>query len=85
LKNNQYQEKKLRILVTGGTGFIGSRLTRRLIALGKYHIRCMTRNPDEIYQKIFGLSENIIEIVRVDATKYEEVLKALEDIDVVFI
>jgi len=84
LKNNQNQEKKLRILVTGATGFIGSRLTRRLIASGKYHIRCMTRNPDEIYQKIFGLSENIIEIVRADATKYEEVLKALEDIDVVF-
>jgi uncharacterized protein YbjT (DUF2867 family) len=35
----------MRVLVTGATGFIGRRLTRRLVE-GGYEVRAMTRRPD---------------------------------------
>ncbi len=48
---NNIKEKK--ILVTGGSGFIGSNLLKNLIYKKnlmkyKYHIRCLTRNKKSL-------------------------------------
>ena len=41
----QPEVKKLKILVTGGTGFIGSELTRCLLNKG-FHVTILSRSPD---------------------------------------
>jgi len=37
----------MKILITGGTGFIGSALTRSLIEQG-YEVSVLSRNPDSV-------------------------------------
>ena len=77
------KKQNLRILVTGATGFIGSRIVKRLLADGRYKIRCMTRNPENIYE-LFNLSGDIIEVVKADASNYLELVEALKEVDVAF-
>ncbi|HEX2407562.1 MAG TPA: NAD(P)H-binding protein, partial [Nitrososphaeraceae archaeon] len=76
-------KQNLRILVTGATGFIGSRIVKRLLANGHYKVRCMTRNPENIYE-LFNLSGDIIEVVKADASNYLELVEALKEVDVAF-
>jgi uncharacterized protein YbjT (DUF2867 family) len=38
--------ESLTVLVTGATGFIGSRLVRALTEQG-HHVKAMTRHPDD--------------------------------------
>jgi uncharacterized protein YbjT (DUF2867 family) len=77
------QKQNLRILVTGATGFIGSRIVKRLIDDGQYNIKCLTRNPENIYE-LFNVSGNIIEVVKADASNYSELVEALTGVDVAF-
>jgi uncharacterized protein YbjT (DUF2867 family) len=79
----QNNEPSLRILVTGATGFIGSRIVKRLLADGQYKIRCMTRNPENIFE-LFNVSGNIIQVVKADASNYSELVEALKGVDVAF-
>jgi len=73
--NNTNTKQNLRILVTGATGFIGSRIVKRLLADGHYKIRCMTRNPETIYE-LFNLSGDIVEIINHSyITKSGEIVK----------
>ena len=72
--NNTNTKQNLRILVTGATGFIGSRIVKRLLADGHYKIRCMTRNPETIYE-LFNLSGDIVEIIKADASNYLELVE----------
>ncbi len=81
--NNKDTKQNLRILVTGATGFIGSRIVKRLLADGQYKIRCMTRNPENIYE-LFNVSGNLIEAVKADASNYSELVEALKGVDVAF-
>jgi uncharacterized protein YbjT (DUF2867 family) len=81
--NNNNKNQNLRILVTGATGFIGSRIVKRLLADGQYNIRCMTRNPENIFE-LFNVSGNIIEVVKADASNYSELVEALKGVDVSF-
>ncbi|HSL12657.1 MAG TPA: NAD(P)H-binding protein [Nitrososphaeraceae archaeon] len=81
--NSKNTKQNLRILVTGATGFIGSRIVKRLLANGHYKVRCMTRNPENIYE-LFNSTGDIVEIVKADASNYLELVEALKEVDVAF-
>ncbi|MCJ7637967.1 MAG: NAD(P)H-binding protein [Nitrososphaeraceae archaeon] len=81
--NSKNTKQNLRILVTGATGFIGSRIVKRLLADGHYKVRCMTRNPENIYE-LFNLSVDIVEVVKADASNYLELVEALKEVDIAF-
>lgn len=83
MSDNKNNQQNLRILVTGSTGFIGSRIVKRLLADRKYTVRCMTRDPAHVYD-LFGVTGNIVEVVKADASNYSELVKALTGVDVAF-
>ncbi len=70
------------VLVTGGAGFIGSSLIRKLITLG-----CKVRVADNFSR---GTRENIaevlnqIELLEIDLTRIESCIQACKDMDFVF-
>lgn len=70
---------RLRILVTGATGYIGGRLVPRLLAQG-HAVRCVARNPDRLASHPW----RGVEIVAGDLADPAETLEALRGIDVVY-
>lgn len=69
----------MKVLVTGGTGFIGSALVRHLVA-AKYEVRVLARQPkDNLHLKRLG-----VEVLNGDVTSAKEVEKAVEGCSVVF-
>jgi nucleoside-diphosphate-sugar epimerase len=69
-------------LVTGGTGFIGSALTHRLVKDG-YKVRVLDNN---IRGEVNRLSDiiNEIELVEADIRNFDSVNKACKNVDVIF-
>lgn len=68
-----------RILVTGGTGFTGSHLCRRLIQKG-FLVRAIVRNPE----KAKFLKDLGVEIFPGDIVEYKSVLKSTINVDKVY-
>jgi len=62
------------ILVIGGTGFIGPRLIRRLVAAGETVV-CMDVNPGT-----FADLGDKVSVVRGDVTQFEDVMRAVLEI-----
>jgi uncharacterized protein YbjT (DUF2867 family) len=82
---NRSKEHSLKILVTGASGFIGSRLVSRLCSASsfqsnKHEIICMTRNVESLA----GHFNKEVKIIKADAGNYLELLKAMTGIDVAF-
>lgn len=71
-----------KVLVTGGTGFVGSYLVKRLVAEG-LEVRVMDNN---LRGDIGRLSEikDTIEFIEGDICNYEDTLKATRGVDTVF-
>lgn len=73
-----------RVLVTGGAGFIGSELCRRLLAMGN-EVVCFDNFSSGKEEFIAGLAgAKGFKIVRGDMLKPKEIAKALGGCDVVF-
>jgi uncharacterized protein YbjT (DUF2867 family) len=82
---NRSKEHSLKILVTGASGFIGSRLVSRLCSASsfqsnKHEIICMTRNVESLA----GHFNEEVKIIKADAGNYLELLKAMTGIDMAF-
>ncbi len=71
----------MKVLVTGGTGFIGSYLVEELVRLG-HVVRVATRDPSNL--KWVEHLRNEIEVVKCDVTRVEEVRFAVRGVDVVY-
>ena len=70
------------ILVTGGTGFVGSHVTRQLLAKG-HTIRLLVRDPDKAGQFYRQFDQGVPELFQGDVTDSASVTKALADCDAV--
>ena len=62
------------ILVLGGTGLIGSRLTRCLLKLGQ-RVVCFDLYPD--YSKVADLDD--VDVVVADVTRFEDIVAAIKN------
>ena len=77
------KEHRLKILVTGASGFIGSRLVSRLCSsseTNKREITCITRNVESLV----GRFNEQVKIIKADASNYLELRRAMTGIDVAF-
>ena len=79
--------KKIRILVTGASGFIGSRLVARLstcsldpLISNEYEVVCMTRNVESLNRHY---NENV-KVIKADVMNYQELINVMGGIDVAF-
>jgi nucleoside-diphosphate-sugar epimerase len=64
------------ILVVGGTGFIGPRLIRRLVARGQTVV-CMDLNPGPVSFAELGVS---VAVLRGDVTQFEDVMRTVLEV-----
>lgn len=71
--------KKRKILVTGGTGFIGSHLVEELVR-NNLEVRIIARNKKKSVQ-LFG---DTVECIEGDILETSKIEKAIEGVDVVF-
>ena len=75
MSQNYFQGKK--VLVTGASGFVGTHLVQKLVALG-------AQVRGTLYQKPPQREEPSVEYLRCDLTKPEDCLRATQGIDFVF-
>lgn len=68
-----------RILLTGGTGYVGGRLLPRLVDSG-FKVRCAARNPESLS----GKHNAKVEIVRADLFDLESLEIALNDVEIAY-
>lgn len=73
-------EPVLRCLVTGATGYVGSRLVARLLTAG-HKVRAMARTPAKLDDAPW---RGDVEVVRGDLTDPESLVAAFADVDVVY-
>ena len=66
-------------LLIGGAGFVGRVLIKRLLERGETRVRVFDLSPVNPYEGWAG-----VEYVRGDVTKYEQVLSAMQGVDVVY-
>jgi uncharacterized protein YbjT (DUF2867 family) len=79
--------KRIRILVTGASGFIGSRLVAKLstssldpLISNEPEVVCMTRNVESLNRHY---NENV-KVIKADVMNYQELINVMNGIDVAF-
>ncbi|MCA9254599.1 MAG: SDR family NAD(P)-dependent oxidoreductase, partial [Phycisphaerales bacterium] len=70
------------ILVTGASGYIGGRLTPRLLAAG-YRVRCLARDPRKLATRHWASDPNV-EIVQGDVADADSLRYAMRGCDVAY-
>ena len=88
MTSNKPDPSPQKILVAGGSGFIGSRLIKKLAADIHYHeprsrveILCLTRDPESIKD----MFDEDVRLVKADVSNYEDLARALsEQIDIAY-
>ena len=70
-----------RILITGGTGFIGSHLLKRLLSEKKYKVRIFLRKESNL-ERIKGIEG--VEVFRGDFYNDNDLKKIVEGVDILF-
>ncbi|QQG42910.1 MAG: SDR family NAD(P)-dependent oxidoreductase [Candidatus Giovannonibacteria bacterium] len=82
----QSEFKNKNILVTGGTGSIGSEIVRQLLKFKPRVVRIFARHEDRHYQLMheFGLENNKLRFVIGDIRDKDRLRMAMEGVDVVF-
>ncbi len=68
-RSTVYKISKMKVLLTGATGYIGQHLLRKLLAAG-HHVTCCVRNPS-LFRMPKG-SESQIELFKVDFVKMRD-------------
>lgn len=81
----------VKILVTGASGFIGSRLVAKLLSLSpslprdkNYEVLCLTRNKESLKNRYDKKYENILRIIEADVNDYSQLVKAMSGVNVAF-
>lgn len=69
-----------RVLVTGGTGFIGSHCVERLLELGS-HVRVTSRNLNEAGKHLSAVRQHI-DLLKVDLARVDDAERAVAEQDV---
>jgi len=73
-----------KILITGGTGSLGQALTKRLLQMGVDTIRIFSRNESNQVQIESKFNDERLRFLLGDIRDYSRLVKAFEDIDIVF-
>ena len=85
------EKTMVKILVTGASGFIGSRVLSRLLSVyfsphttdNNYKILCLTRNKESLkgrYDKFNGA----VEILEADVQDYSQLVKVMNGVNIAF-
>ena len=73
------QEGARRVLVTGGTGIVGSHLVERLLRNG-YSVTCLVRD----LRRLRWLDGMEVQLAQVDCTRPDSLAAALQGVSLVF-
>ena len=79
---HMFEGKK--ILITGGTGSLGSALTSRLLNEGVDTIRIFSRNENKQITMSSKFNDDRLRFLLGDIRDYSRLVRAMEDIDIVF-
>src|ERR687897_3812987 len=90
-ENVSYDGKEsVKILVTGASGFIGSRVVSKLLSLAlssssnkNYEILCLSRNRDSLKDR-YWKHEDALKIIEPDVNNYPQLVKAMNGVNVAF-
>ena len=77
-----YKNKK--ILITGGTGSLGTALTKRLLSMGVEQIRIFSRNEFKQISMESEIHDDRLRFLIGDVRDQKRLRRAIEDVDIVF-